>query len=84
MERVIFYRVYFFEDTRQGKCYYYEDKNSCELARFCAYKRYDGERISKNNFVVPVTRVQEILINENDINKYVIYESFEKDEDMVK
>ena len=77
MEKVVFYKVYYFEDFRKGEKYYYEDKPSCEMARFVAYKRYDRERISNSHFVVPVGKVKSILINENDINKYNVYESLE-------
>lgn len=80
MEKVVFFKVYYFEDFREGKRYYYEDKPSCEMARFVAYKKYDGERISKRNFVVPVSRVKAVLINENDLDKYEIFESLEQDE----
>ena len=80
MEKVVFYRVYYFEDLRKGERYYYEDKPSCEMARFVAYKRYDGERISKNNFVVPVSKVKSILINEQDLDKFEIFESLTKEE----
>ena len=58
MEKVVFYRVWFFDDMRENQRYYFEDKSSCEMARFCVYKRYDAERISKRNFVVPVTQVK--------------------------
>ena len=80
MEKVVFFKVYYFEDFREGKRYYYEDKPSCEMARFVAYKKYDGERISKRNFVVPVSCVKAVLINENDLDKYEIFESLEQDE----
>lgn len=69
MERVVLYRVWYFEDTRHGERFYFEDKASCEEARFCVYKSYDGERISKNNFVVPVTQAKSMLINEDFLSK---------------
>lgn len=77
MEKLVFYKVYFFEDLREGKKYYYEDRPSCELARLVAYKRYDRERLSTNNFVVPISKVNMVLINENDIANYNIFESFD-------
>ena len=58
MEKVVLYKVYYFEDEREGKRYYYEDKDSCIVARFLAYKKYDYERITRNKFVVPVLLLQ--------------------------
>ena len=75
MEKVVFYKAYFFEDLKTGEKYYYEDKPSCEIARFCVYKRYDKERLSINGFVVPVSQVQEILIPEKEIENIEFQES---------
>ena len=80
MEKVVFYRVWFFDDMRENQRYYFEDKSSCEMARFCVYKRYDAERISKRNFVVPVTQVKSMLVNECDLDKINIQESWNVEE----
>ena len=77
MEKIVFYKVYYFEDTRTGERYYYQDKPSCEIARFVAYKRYDKERITTKNFVVPISKVKSILIHDKDISKYNVFESLE-------
>lgn len=69
MEKFVFYKIYYFEDERTKQKYYFEDKSDCNIARFIAYKRYDGERISKHNFVVPVTRVKSALVDENTLKK---------------
>ena len=81
MEKVVFYRVYYYEDFREGKKYYYEDKPTCEIARFIAYKKYDKERLSTRHFVVPVSQVWSTLIEEKDIDKYQIYENPDKHAD---
>ena len=79
MEKFTFYKVYYFEDTRTKQKYYFEDESDCNMARFIAYKRYDGERISKNNFVVPVSGVQSTLVDEKTLKtlKVNMHESTE-------
>ena len=79
MEKVIFYRIYYYEDMREGQKYYYKDKTSCEVARFLSYKKYDYERITHNNFVVPVSKVNSVLIHEDDIHKIEFCMSQEND-----
>ena len=80
MEKVVFYKIYKFEDTRTREKFYFEDKSRAEEARFCVYKRYDAERISTNNFTVPVTQVKAVLINEMDLDKFEICRSVENSE----
>lgn len=69
MKKVVFYELYYFEDTRRKKKYYCEDKSVAEKLRFIAYKQYDGERISTRGFVVPVSQVKKILVSEEELNK---------------
>lgn len=64
MEKFVFFKVYYFEDTKTKKKYYFEDESDCKTARFIAYKRYDGDRISKRGFVVPVSQVKSTLVDE--------------------
>lgn len=82
MEKVVLYKVYYFEDEREGKRYYYEDKDSCIVARFLAYKKYDYERITRNKFVVPVSQVKSLLIDEKDINKITFCDKTIEDDEM--
>ena len=81
MEKVVYYKVYFFKDARKGKKYYYKDKAKCNIARFCAYKTYDGERISKRGFVVPVTQVESVLVLENDMHKITFMDDLALDKE---
>ena len=67
MEKFTFYKIYYFEDERTKQKYYFEDEGDCKVARFIAYKRYDGERISKRNFAVPVSRVKSALVDEKTL-----------------
>ena len=69
MKKVVFYELYYFEDTRRKAKYYCEDKSFAEKLRFCAYCSYDGERISTRGFVVPVTYVKKILVSEEELSK---------------
>ena len=69
MKKVVFYELYYFEDTRRKKKYYCEDKGIAEMLRFSAYCGYDGERISTRGFVVPVTQVKKVLVSEEELNK---------------
>ena len=79
MEKVIFYRIYYYEDMREGQKYYYKNKINCEVARFLTYKKYDYERITRNKFVVPVSQVSSVLIHEDDIYKIEFCMSQEND-----
>jgi len=79
MEKFVFYKVYYFEDKGAGQKYYFEDKSDCNIARFIAYKRYDGERISKRNFVVPVTHVKSALVDENTLKKLKVNKHLSED-----
>ena len=67
MEKFVFYKLYYFEDTKTKQKYYFENESDCNMARFIAYKRYDGERISTRNYVVPVSQVQSILVDETTL-----------------
>ena len=78
MEKVVFYKVYKFEDTRTGEKFYFENKDSAEMARFSVYSRYDGERISTRNFVVPVTKVKPVLILESELDKFIVRKGFQE------
>lgn len=79
LEKVVFYKLYTFEDKGKGKRYFYADRRSAQMARFIIYKRYDGNRISVNNYVVPVSRVREILVEEGKLEKIEIQPSFPED-----
>ena len=81
MEKVIFYRVWYFEDFYKHEKYYFENKEMAEIARFNAYKSYDYNRLTIRHFVVPLSMVKSELIHENDINKIKLYVIKEKDED---
>ena len=76
VEKVVFYKVYKFEDTRTGEKFYFEHKGAAEIARFTVYKRYDAERISTRNFVVPVTSVKAVLIHESELDKFIVRKDF--------
>ncbi len=78
MEKLVFYKVYKFEDTRTGEKFYFENKGSAEIARFAVYSRYDAERISTRNFVVPVTHVKAVLIHESELDKFIVKEGFKE------
>ena len=69
MEKVIFYKVYYFENLKTKEKYYFENEHNAQVARFAAYKTYDRERLSIRHFVVPVSEVKSILINEKEINQ---------------
>ena len=73
MEKVVFYRVWYFEDFKKGEKFYFEDKEVAEVARFSAYKSYDYERLTIRNFIVPVSTVKSVLIPEDEIDKIKIY-----------
>ena len=68
MEKVTMCVLYYFEDN--GKKYYFETKVEAEMLRFCAYKKYDYERITRSKYVVPVSRVGKILVPESELYKY--------------
>lgn len=72
MEKVTFYRLWFFENIETGKKFYFENKLMAEIARFNEYKKYDSERLTINNFAVPVSRVQSILVHEDDMEHIII------------
>ena len=78
MEKVVFYKVYKFEDTRTGEKFYFEHKGAAEIARFSVYSRYDAERISTRNFVVPVTKVRPVLILESELDKFIVRKDFQE------
>ena len=72
MEKVVFYKLWYFEDCRKNEKYYFETKQEAEVARFCAYSSYDYERLTKRGFVVPVTAVASILVSEKEIENIKI------------
>ncbi|MBQ8425702.1 MAG: hypothetical protein IJX17_06760 [Clostridia bacterium] len=80
MEKFVFYKIYYFEDKGTGQKYYFEDKSDCNMARFIAYKRYDGERISRRNYVVPVTQVKSALVDENTLKKLKVNKHLSQNE----
>jgi len=82
MEKVICFRVYCFKDVRTGEDFFYANKDDAEMARFCVYKRYDKERISKNKFVIPVTTVKNFLVEEKDIHKIKFSTTFSLDDEL--
>ena len=47
MEKITFYKLWYFDDLREKKRYYFEDKRDCEIARFSVYSKYDYERLTK-------------------------------------
>lgn len=69
MEKLIFYRLWYFEDFKKGKKFYFEDKETAEIVRFSAYSGYDYERLTTKNYFVPVSLVKSVLIPEGDIDK---------------
>ena len=71
MEKMLFYKVYYFKDSRKHKTYYFQDKMNCLQARFLAYKEYDYERLTTRNFDVPVTNVESKWVSEEDIDQIV-------------
>lgn len=73
MEKVVFYRVWYFEDFKKGEKYYFETEYEAQVARFSAYSGYDYERLTKRNFFVPVSFVKSVLIPEAEIDKITIY-----------
>ena len=70
MEKVIMYRLYYFEDDSIK--YYYENSSEAEMARFVHYKKYDYQRLTIRNYKVPVSRVKSILVNEDSLKYYEI------------
>lgn len=80
MKKYIVCELYYFEDTANRKRFYFENKATCERARFMAYKCYDMYRLSKKGFVVPVGQVKKILVKEEDLSKITVY----KDENISK
>ena len=72
MEKVTFYRLWFFENLKIGKKFYFENKFAAEVARFNEYKKYDYERLTIHNFVVPVSVVRSILVHEDDMEHMTI------------
>ena len=70
MEKITMCVLYYFDDKNTR--YYFESKVEAECLRFCAYKKYDMQRISKRNFNVPVSLVGKILVPENELHKYPI------------
>ena len=73
MEKLVFYKVWYFEDFKKGEKYYFETEYEAQVARFSAYSGYDYERLTKRNFFVPVSFVKPVLIPEAEIDKITIY-----------
>ncbi len=70
MEKITMCVLYYFDDN--NKRYYFETKVEAEMLRFCCYKRYDMQRLSKRNFIVPVSRVGKMMVPESELYKYPI------------
>ena len=68
MEKIVMCVLYYFDDKKQR--YYFESSSEAEMLRFVAYKRYDKERLTKRGFVVPVSRVGQMLVPESELYKY--------------
>ena len=73
MEKLVFYKVWYFEDFKKCEKYYFETEYEAQVARFSAYSGYDYERLTKRNFFVPVSFVKPVLIPEAEIDKITIY-----------
>lgn len=81
MEKVVFCKLYYFEDTRTKENFYFENEKNAKIARFNQYCKYDYERLTKTNFVVPVTKVTPILIEEQYIKNLNIRDLKTKEDD---
>ena len=82
MESEVVYYLYIFEAKIDGKHqkFYFENKKDAALARFMLYKTFDYERLTINNFVVPVSHVERKMLRKEqikDISYFSNYRDFE-------
>lgn len=82
MESEVVYYLYTFEAKVDGKYkkFYFENKKDAALARFMLYKTFDYERLTINNFVVPVSHVERKMLRKEqikDISYFSSYRDFE-------
>ena len=83
MESEVVYYLYTFDAKINNKRYYFyfENKADAEIARFVTYSLYDYERLTINNFNVPVSHVERVMLKENQLKTtryFSSYEEFEK------
>ena len=72
------YVIYYFDDYAKGERYHCESKAEADILRFLIYKTYDGDRISKNGFIVPVSEVKKMLVPMEEISKYTLISPYSK------
>lgn len=72
MEKVEFYKLYYFEDKGKRQKYYFATKLEAQIARFCAYKTYDAKRLTVRHYIVPVTEVVPVLVQEHQLKNIKI------------
>ena len=61
--------------------FYFEYKSDAEIARFSVYKAFDKQRLSIENFNVPVTKPRRVKVEERYLDRYKVlssYHDFEK------
>lgn len=68
MEKTVMCTLYYFDD--KFKRYYFETSAEAECLRFVVYKKYDKQRLTKRDFVVPVSRVGKMLVPKDELYKY--------------
>ena len=85
MESEVVYYLYTFEAKVDGKYqkFYFENKKDAALARFMMYKTYDYERLTINNFVVPVSCVEREMLRDDQLKRLDYFSNYKQFEDYI-